>query len=82
LPRIEERGGDTCFTVAGKKLSGFSKAKTSLDTAMAKIAAEGKTGAFEPFRIHDLRPYRLDRDGVDRNCAARYRGSSESRFRR
>jgi integrase len=49
MPRIE--GRDLIFTTTGKTpISGFSRAKTALDKAMARIDA--KVG---PWRLHDLR---------------------------
>ncbi len=54
LPRVESAGGFV-FTVTGKKLSGFSKAKATLDAAMAEIArAEGRE-LKKPWTLHDLR---------------------------
>jgi hypothetical protein len=53
LPKIESATG-LVFTISGRPLGGFAKAKARLDQAMARIAvAEG--GAFTPFILHDLR---------------------------
>jgi hypothetical protein len=46
--------GAPFLTIVGKKLSGFSKAKTALDARVTAVAAEEK-GEFKSFRIHDLR---------------------------
>jgi integrase len=54
LPRFVG-GGFLFSTVSGRRpISGFSKAKTRLDTLMrADLKAQGKT--FEPFVLHDVR---------------------------
>jgi integrase len=51
VPKIESQ---FIFTAGGKKLSGFSKAKTALDARVTAVAAEEK-GELKSFRIHDLR---------------------------
>jgi hypothetical protein len=49
MPRIE--GRDLIFTTTGKTpISGFSRAKTALDDAMARLGAK-----VAPWRLHDLR---------------------------
>ena len=49
MPRIE--GRDLIFTTTGKTpISGFSRAKTALDEAMARLGAK-----VAPWRLHDLR---------------------------
>jgi integrase len=49
MPRIE--GRDLIFTTTGKTpISGFSRAKTALDDAMARLGAK-----VAPWRLHDFR---------------------------
>lgn len=56
LPRFED-GPYVFSTMGGKRpISGFSKAKTSLDTAIAKVRAEtGARGDMPGWVLHDLR---------------------------
>jgi integrase len=56
VPRVENPHGYV-FTVSGKKLTGFSKAKPALDRIMATLANR----SVEAWRLHDLR----------RTCATR-----------
>ena len=54
VPRVE--GSPWVFTTNGRKpFSGFSKAKTTLDGIMLRIAQEEGVDRVEPWRIHDLR---------------------------
>ncbi len=58
LPRITN--SDLVFTTNGvNSVSGFSKAKATIDRHMQTVlsdgAADGKTTAIEPWRLHDLR---------------------------
>jgi integrase len=55
LPRIESPSG-LVFTVNGKKLNGFSKAKQAIDSAIVEVArAERPSFSISPWTLHDLR---------------------------
>ncbi len=54
LPRIESISG-LVFTISGKKLTGFNKAKSALDQAMLAAAREEGLAIIQPWTLHDLR---------------------------
>src|SRR5262249_12345641 len=50
------QNGELVFTIGGSKLTGFSRAKAQLDTAMRTAAyAEDRVAVLAPWRLHDLR---------------------------
>jgi integrase len=56
LPRVGLGGGSFLFTTRGERpVSGFSKAKAAIDSAIAERRAEAGEAPMAPWRLHDLR---------------------------